>query len=324
MVVGLGLRKYIIGRLIQLFPVIIAIVCVNFIIIALVPGDPIIAMIGEGQVVDPEWIELTRQKYGLDRPIYERLGVYLYRVFQGDLGRSFSWNRPVLGLILGRAGNTLLITITAQLISIPMGILLGAFAARNFRTKKDTLLTVAGLSVYSMPTFWMGLLLMYFFGVYLRVLPISGMVTVGGEGGVLDVLRHLIMPVIPITLWNMILYWRVCRASVIETLGEDFITTARAKGMRENRVFFRHALRNALLPVVTVMGINLGKVFTFTMVTETVFAWPGLGDLTVAAIDKRDYPTLMGVFFISSIAVMLFSLFADVLYAYLDPRIRYK
>lgn len=320
----MGLRSYIATRLLQFLPMVFVVICINFIIINAAPGDPVIALIGEGAIVPPEYIELTRVKWGLNKPIYERLYLYIANVFRGDLGNSYLSGGPVLDIILNRVGNTLLLTLTAQLIAIPLGILMGAYLAKHYLSKRDVVATIGGWMIYSMPIFWVALMLMYVFGVWLRWLPTSGMQSIGASdgGSPLDVLRHMILPVIPMVLWNSMLYMRICRSSVIEVLEEDYITTARAKGISENRVFIRHALRNALLPTVTVIGIQLGYIFIGGLVLETVFAWPGLGSLTLTSIGRRDYPLLMGIFLVTSLMVLAMSLFIDILYAYIDPRIR--
>lgn len=320
----MGLRRYVIGRIIQIIPVVLLVVIFNFVLIRVAPGDPIQIMAGE--LASEEFIEATRAKYGLDLPIHQQLWIYLQQVFSGDFGHSYDYNQPVLTIILNHLPATLLLVLTGQLLGIFAGILLGVVAAQRYGSPFDSLLTMLNSLLYSVPVFWLGLIAILLFGVKLRWLPTSGMNTVMGptEGWpwVVDVAKHLAMPAFSLSLvWVMPTFYRISRSSVLEVLREDFIVTARAKGLPARVVFFRHALRNALLPSVTLAGLSLGLAMSGALLTETVFAWPGMGRLMYEGIFRRDYPLLMGIFIFTSLSVIIASLLTDVLYKLLDPRV---
>jgi len=320
------MRRYALRRVAQIVPVMLFIAIVNFLIIHLAPGDPAAALAGEG--APQEFIEALRVDYGLDKPLIEQLGVYLGTLLQGDLGYSFAYRRPVVEVIVERLPATLLLVLGSQIPAIVLGTLLGAFSARHYPSKIDSIVTGVSLSLYAMPIFWSGLLLILIFAVTLRWLPASGMFSFtappDGIGRVIDIAQHMVLPATALFLYSLPQYVRLTRASVIDIMREDFITTARAIGYSENVVFLKHALRNAMLPAVTVAGLSLSFVFAGALLTETVFGWPGLGRLMYEGVLKRDYPILMGVFLVTSALVLIVGILTDLIYATLDPRVSYE
>jgi peptide/nickel transport system permease protein len=308
-----------------MIPTIFATILINFLLIHLAPGDP--ARVMAGEMAHPDNVEAIRVAFGLDRPLWEQLVVYIAKLFQGDLGFSYNYLTPVTELILERLPQTLLLMVMASTLSIIIGTLVGAFSASKYPSRTDSTIVITSLIFYSMPIFWFALLLLYLFSRELGWFPSSGMADIidkkTGLAYVGDVLWHAVLPVVTLAAYNIPIYVRISRASVIETMREDYITTARAMGIRERHVFFRHALRNALLPTVTVAGLTLGFILTGAIMTETVFSWPGIGLLMWQAILNRDYPTLMGIFLFASISVVVASFLTDIVYALLDPRVRF-
>lgn len=320
------MRRYALRRVVQILPVMLFIAVVNFLLIHLAPGDPAAALAGEG--APQEFIEALRVDYGLDKPLLQQLGTYLATLLQGDLGYSFAYRRPVIEVIVERLPATALLVFASQIPAIVLGTLLGAYSARHYPSKIDNAVTAVSLSLYAVPIFWSGLLLILVFAVWLRWLPASGMISLTapseGLGRLFDIARHMALPTTALFLYSLPTYVRLTRASVIEIMREDFITTARAIGYSENVVFFRHALRNALLPAVTVAGLSLSFVFAGALLTETVFGWPGMGRLMYEGVLKRDYPVLMGVFLVTSALVLIVGILTDLIYAALDPRVSYE
>ena len=318
------LLQYFLFRLVQMFPIALIIVVINFALIHMAPGDVSILLAGEG--ADPEYMQSVREAYGLDRPLYQQLGAYLGQILQGDLGLSFRTREPVIGIIAERIPATLLLAGTSLVLASVLGVIIGAAMARRPGSALDTAVTTLSISLFSIPVFWLGLMLILLFAVTLRWLPSSGMMSIAGPregiGHVLDIARHMILPVAALSAVWLGQYVRLARASVSETLAEPYVTTARAIGLPERRVMSRFALRNAMLPIVTVLGLELGMLLSGAVLTETVFSWPGLGRLIYEAILARDTPVIMGAFLIMSFTVMLAALLTDLLYAALDPRVR--
>jgi ABC-type dipeptide/oligopeptide/nickel transport system permease component len=310
-------------RLLQMVPVLIAIVLVNFFLIHAAPGDPVTAIIG-GMETTPEYIAQVRRDYGLDQPLLVQLGTYAVKVVQLDLGYSFRFREPVLGLILSRMPATFLLMGTALLFSSLIGVLLGVVAARRPFGLGDNLATVLALAGYSMPVFWLGQLMLLVFALDLGVLPVQGMVSMrapgGGWGRVLDIAHHLILPATTYGIYHLTLVYRLTRVKMMDTLRQDYITTARAKGVDEAAVLMRHALPNALSPVITVIGYNLGFMLAGSVFVETVFGWPGMGRLMFDAVTARDFPLLLGLFIIVSLFVVVGNIATDLVHALLDPR----
>lgn len=311
--------------MLQAIPMFFMVITINFIIIHAAPGDPVIALAGEK--ADIEYLEMLTVRYGLDKPVHEQLLIYISIVLQGDLGFSYYYEQPVLNLILERMPATLLLMLTAMVFATLLGIGLGVIASKKPYSIKDSIISFVYLIGYSVPTFWLGIILILVFGLRLNLFPIYGMTspreTYTGIHYVLDVAYHLVLPAFTCSMVYVALYTRLTRGCMLEVLTEDFITTARAKGLDENKVVYRHALKNALLPVITVVGMNTGFLFAGAVLTETVFAWPGLGRLLYQSLYARDYPMLMGILVVISASVIIANLITDIIYSYLDPRIRY-
>ncbi len=318
---------YLLQRLLYTVPLLLGAVTIVFVLVHLAPGNPVDYIIGESGA-DKEMIARLTAEMGLDRPLYIQLLRYFGQVASGNLGYSFVSNTPVLELILDRLPATLLLMGSQLVFSISLGITLGVLSARRPNSLLDNTITVFSLASFAIPVFWLGQLLILGFGYYLDWLPIQGMVNLRagytGFDHVLDVARHMILPVLTLTLYNLALILRLTRGSLLEVVGQEYIKVARSKGLSENTVMTKHALRNALLPVVTVIGLEFRALIAGAVLTETVFAWPGLGRLTFDAINARDYPLLMGMFIFISLLVAIGNLVTDLLYALLDPRIRYQ
>lgn len=317
--------RYILSRLAKAVVVLLAIVVLNFCLIHAAPGDPAAVMAGEAGAADEMFLQQLKEKFGLDQPFHVQLWTYMSGVLQFDLGYSYRQGAPVLDLILDRLFPTLLLTGAAFFISILLGVLAGAMAAVRVGSWADTAITTLALVFYATPLFWVALMAILLFAVQLDWLPAYGMETVGGGySGLdrwLDIARHLVLPAMTLGLFFTAIYTRMARASMLETAGEDFVKTARAKGLSEGKITRRHVLRNAILPVVTLAGLQAGQIVGGAVLTETVFAWPGIGRLMFDALLQRDYNLLLGVFLISSAMVLLFNLITDLLYLLVDPRI---
>ncbi len=318
---------YIARRVVQALPLIVAVIVLNFLIVHLAPGDPVNILVGEYGST-PAFREQVRHAYGLDQSLATQLGVFLTRELRGDLGYSLYFNQPVIGLILERLPATLLLMSTQLVFALVAGVALGVAAARRPYSIVDNVSTGIALIGYSMPVFWSGLLLILLFSAVLGVLPSGGIASVRepatGLGRVWDIGRHLLLPAFTLGLVNLALYVRLTRATMLDVLTHDYIRTARAKGVPERRVVHRHALRNALLPVVTITGLDLGRMVGGAVLTETVFAWPGVGTLVFSALQTRDYPLIVGMFALTAVGVIAANLLVDVAYAALDPRIQYR
>ena len=321
------LAGYVLRRLIQAVPLVFVIILINFVLIHSAPGDPVDFLIGSMEAT-PEYLEQLRREFGLDQPISVQLVKYVGKVLQFDLGYSLRFRQPVLELILSRLPATLLLMGTALVLSSLIGIVLGAVAARRPYSATDHAVTFVALGGYSMPVFWLGQILLIVFSLHLGWFPTQGMYSLRapaeGFGRVVDIAHHLALPALTYSVYHLALIYRLMRVKMQETLALDFITTARAKGVPEHRVVYVHALRNAVLPVVTVIGLNFGFMLAGSVLTETVFAWPGMGRLLYEAIGARDYPVLMGLFTILSIMVILANVVTDVVYALVDPRVVYR
>ena len=319
------IARYILSRIAKAAVVLLAIVVLNFCLIHAAPGDPAAVMAGEAGAADEIFLQQLREKFGLDKPFHVQLWTYVSGILQLDLGYSYRQGAPVLDLILDRLFPTLLLTGAAFFISILLGVLAGAMAAIRVGTWADTAITILALIFYATPLFWVALMAILLFAVQLDWLPAYGMETVGGGySGLdrwLDIARHLVLPALTLGLFFTAIYTRMSRASMLETAGEDFVKTARAKGLSEGKITRRHVLRNAILPVVTLAGLQAGQIVGGAVLTETVFAWPGIGRLMFDALLQRDYNLLLGVFLISSAMVLLFNLITDLVYLVVDPRI---
>ncbi len=319
---------YIAKRLVKAVFVLLAIVVLNFFLIRAAPGDPAQVMAGEAGAADEIFIAQLREEFGLDEPLHVQLWIYVSDIVTLDMGYSYRQDEPVAKLVFERLPATLLLTGTAFVLSILLGVLLGALAAARVGKWTDSLITVVALVFYATPLFWIALMAILLFSVKLGWLPGFGMFSVGadytGFAAVLDVLQHLILPAATLGLFFMAIYARLTRASMLEVMDMDFVKTARAKGVAPARITRIHVLRNAILPVITLAGIQAGQLVGGAVLTETVFAWPGIGRLMFDALLQRDYNLLLGVFFVSSAMVILFNLVTDVVYTLVDPRIELK
>ena len=281
---------------------------------------------GEAGSATPEYMAQLRQRFGLDQPVLVQLALYMKNMVALDLGFSFRYNMPVLTLIVNRLGPTLLLMGVTLILSVGAGVTLGILAASRAGSWRDTVISILALVSYATPLFWIGLMLVVVFSLKLDWLPTSGMETVAafyqGSDRVLDIARHLILPAVTLSLFYMALYTRLMRAAMLEQAGMDYVTTARAKGLSEGRITLAHIVRNAVLPVVTVAGVQLGGLLGGSIVVESVFAWPGLGLLAFQALFARDFNLLLGIFFLSASLVVVVNLGVDLLYTFLDPRIQ--
>lgn len=322
----LGFAQIFASRLVKAVAILIAIVVMNFFLVHAAPGDPAMVMAGEAGAADEKFVAQLREQFGLDRPILEQLGTYVGKIVQGDLGFSYRQQRPVWDILAERLPATLVLTLTAFLLALALGVALGTLAAVTVGTWADSAITVVALLAYATPIYWIGLMLSLLFSIQLGWLPAFGYETVGagytGLAHVADVAKHLILPVITLALFYMASYARLTRASMLEVRGLDFIKTATAKGLSQGRIVTRHVLRNAILPVITVAGIQAGQLVGGSILIETVFAWPGIGRLAFEAVLQRDYQVLLGIFLVTSIMVILFNILTDILYGLVDPRIQ--
>jgi len=306
--------KYVLRRSIIVFPTALAVVTLVFLILHLAPGDP--ARIGLGQVASSADIERARAQLGLDDPLFIQYVRFLARMVTGDLGTSFITHEPVVGLILSRLPVTLQLTFMAMLLSTIVGVSAGVISAVRRNTAYDYLTLTAAVIGYCTPNFWLALLLIIVFSVNLRWLP-----SIGKQA--LD-LKYVILPTLSLSAPLIAIIARLTRAGMLEVINSDYVRTARAKGLAERAVISRHALRNALIPVVTVLGLQLGSLLGGTVVVETIFSWPGIGWLLFSGISQRDYPVVQGVVLFYSVVFMFVTLAVDIGYSYLDPRVRYE
>lgn len=315
-------------RLAQLVPVVLAIAALNFLLIKLAPGDAADILAGQMGHATLEFTQQLRAEFGLDLPLVEQFLIYMGKLFTLDLGVSLIQQQSVLDLILDRLPATLLLMLTAIAIAVASGVALGVAAARRQGSWLDNAISVAALLVYATPAFWLGLMLIVLFSIQLDLLPSGGMMAIGsGKTSfalALDVARHLVLPALTLGLFYAAVYARLMRAAMLEVYGQDFIVTARAKGLSEGTIAWTHALRNALLPVVTLAGMQIGHLLGGSVLIETVFGWPGLGRLVFDALVQRDLNLLLGILFISSVVVVLANLVVDLVYGLLDPRITHK
>ncbi|MGE3064682.1 MAG: ABC transporter permease [Hyphomicrobiaceae bacterium] len=324
---GSSLSRYVVRRILQAIPLIFVIILINFVLIHSAPGDPVDFLIG-GNEATPEYIEGLRREFGLDQPLMTQLATYLVKFVHFDLGYSLRFREPVLSLILGRMPATFLLMGTALVFSSVVGILLGVIAAQRPYSLRDHAATFVSLAGYSMPVFWLGQIMLIVFALQLSWFPTQGMYSLrapsAGWGRIVDIAHHLVLPALTYSFYHLALIYRLTRVKMQEVLALDFIITARAKGVAERSVVYRHALRNALLPVVTVIGLNFGFMLAGSVLTETVFAWPGMGRLLYEAIGARDYPVLMGLFVVLSTLVIAANVITDIIYALIDPRVTYR
>jgi peptide/nickel transport system permease protein len=314
--------RYLLRRLLLLVPVLLGVSVVVFLVLHLSPGDPAEIMLGS-QASQADVARL-RADLGLDEPLPLQYARWMAHVLQGDLGRSIRLRQPVLGEVLIRFRATLILTTTALFLSTVCGIALGVLSAARPRSLVDRLSTLGSIFGASMPSFWLGLVLMVCFSLWLGWLPASGMYGAHGTGGLADLLSHLALPAVTLAAASTTIIARLTRSTMLDILRQDFVRTARAKGLVESGVVLRHALRNALIPTVTVVGVQAGYLLGGAILTETVFAWPGVGTLMIQGILARDFPLVQGCVLVIALGFVVFNLAVDLLYAFLDPRIRYE
>lgn len=318
--------RYVRRRLLQVIPGVVGILLIGFLLIELAPGDPVLALAGESG--DEAYYADVRARFGLDRPLAERFLTYAANVIRGDLGTSYVQGRPVVDIIGERIWPTLLLTSVALVLSTVIGIALGAFAATRRRSLPDVGIQVSTLAIDAAPIFWVGQLAILLFGLYLGVLPVQGMSSAvrpdGVLGGVLDLGRHLLLPALVLALGQIAVVARMARIGFVEELSQDYVRTARAKGLPERRVVLGHAMRRALIPVATVIGGRLGHLISGAVIVEIIFGWPGLGRMLVIAMQTRDMPIIMGMFLAVSFSVIIANFLTDLSYGWLDPRIAYR
>jgi peptide/nickel transport system permease protein len=304
--------RFLLERAIHSVVVLFGALTLVFFIVRLVPADPVRIMAGPD--ASPKEIQATREALGFNRPIYVQFAIYLKNVLRGDLGRSLRYHRPTASLVMERFPATLQLALASMLLAVCVAIPAGIFAAMKRGTIYDAVTVATSLLGQSVPTFWLGIVLIMIFAVQLRLLPTSGY----GSW------RHLVMPAITLALYMMALITRMNRSSMLDVLGADYLRTARAKGVHERGVLLRHALRNALIPVVTVIGLQTGTLLGGAVITETVFAWPGIGSLAVDSITTLDYPVVQAVVILSGGIFVIINFALDVVYTWLDPRIKFS
>jgi peptide/nickel transport system permease protein len=319
---------YALRRLAQAVPTVLVIVVLNFMLLQLAPGDAADVLAGEAGAATPEYMAQLRSSFGLDQPLWMQLAHYVQRAVTFDLGFSFRHNLPVSKLIFDRLGPTLLLMLTVLATAVGFGVLLGSLAARNLNRWQDQIISMLTVLAYATPVFWAGLMLIVVFAIRLGWFPTSGMQEIAafheGWARVRDIAHHLVLPAVTLTMFYLALYTRLMRAAVLEQFSMDYVITARAKGLTERQIARRHVLRNAVLPVLTMAGIQVGALLGGAVVVETVFAWPGLGLLAYESLFARDLNLLLGIFFVSTCLVVVVNLGVDIAYALLDPRIELR
>lgn len=315
------MRRYILRRLLQALPVLLIVTFMVFALMLAIPGDPVRALIGPGEALDPEQIEILRREHHLDEPVLVQYVLWLGKVLVGDLGRSTQYQRPVGPELRGRAATTLQFGIVAWILAVLIGVSAGVASAVYRGKALDFVVTVLSIGGVAIPNFWLGIMAILIFGVTLGWLPTQGYVDIFVDP--LQSLRHMILPAFALGITSCALIMRQSRSAMLEVLAQDFMRTARAKGLRERTVVWVHALRNALLPVVTVFGLQIGRIFSGAVVIETLFGIPGMGHLIVQAVFARDFMVVQGAVLLMALAVLAANLATDIAYAWLDPRIKY-
>ncbi|MFH1092198.1 MAG: ABC transporter permease [Pseudomonadota bacterium] len=313
-------------RLLYAVILLVAVLVLNFTLIHIAPGDPAQVIAGEMGGATEELMNQIRVAYGLDKPVIVQLAVYLKKVAGGDLGYSFYFNRPVTELIIQRVSATILLVSTSLILALFMGTFLGILASKKPEGTFSHIITVFSLLGYSTPVFWTGMMLLILLASWIPLFPVSGMYDVAKEGTgimrLLDILHHLVLPMLTLAITYMASYSRMARASMLDVMGSDYIRTARAKGLSEGMVVYKHALKNAVLPIITLAGLQMSYLFSGAVLVETVFNWPGLGRLVFESILRRDHPTVLGILFFSTFIVIIANLLTDLAYRLVDPRIR--
>ena len=314
------MRRFALERIALTIPVLLGVSVVVFALLRLTPGDPISVLLGVADY-DPALADALRRQYGLDRSIPEQYLAWLGRAVTGDIGRSIRTHQPVTELIVQAFGPTLLLAGVALILALVIGGVTGVVAALRRNSPLDAVLSTFTVSGLAIPNFWLAVLLIYVLSLQLRWLPPAGYISPGTD--LAGALKSVALPAIALALRSAAVIARMLRSSLLEVMSDDYIRTARAKGLRESRVVTRHALRNAMVPVVTVVGIQAGTLVGGTIIVETIFAWPGIGKLVSDAIFARDYPVVQGAVLVTSAVVVGLNVAVDILYGYIDPRIKY-
>jgi peptide/nickel transport system permease protein len=317
-----GLSRYLLKRSLVAVLLIFLVATINFAIVHLTPGGPAAVFLSNPHI-SAAGRKVILEQFGLDKPIYVQYGIYIEGMFTGNWGTSYFYNEPAFVVIAQRIPATLLLMVPSLFLTIAVGILLGVLGARKPFSVQDRFLSSLAFFFYAMPAFWLGFVLLTFFVLFLHAFPAGGISSVAGGGSITDVLSHLVLPLISLTLVNLANFSLLMRSSLMEVMDQNYITTAKGKGLSERLIFFRHAMRNALLPTVTMTGLFVGFLLTGAILTESVFTWPGLGLLTFQSILTRDYPIILSLFFIFSVMIIVANLVTDILYGFLDPRISF-
>ena len=313
--------RYLLRRIVHFVPVLFVVSLIAFTVTLLLPGDAALAMLGESNIHDKVAYEAMRTELGLDQPIPVQYAKWLGRALTGDLGRSIRTGEPVLEGLLARLPVTLQLTAMVMVLALMFGLPLGIVSALYPNSKADTVTTVLAVGGAAVPDFWLGILFIYFFALWLRVVPPSGYVPL--DEGLWPNVRSMLLPALSLGMYLTAITMRQTRSSLIEVMQQEYVTVARAKGLRERVVVMRHALKNALIPVATVIGLQVGRLFGGAVVVETIFALPGLGRVAANSIFFRDFPMLQGAMLVMAVGVLAANLLTDLLYAFADPRIRY-
>ena len=318
--------KFFLKKICYALLLLLAVITLNFILIQLAPGDIVQTLAGEMGGMSPELMEELRKSFNLDKNLFEQLITYIGKIIQGDLGYSYFYKRPVIDLIFERVGPTVLLVFSSLIISVLLGTFLGVYTSRKAQGFTSTIITFITLAGWSMPVFWLGIMLLIIFTWVFPLFPVSGMVTVGLSVSwyelVQNVLYHLALPMFTLAFIYIAQYTLLARTVMVEVLGMDYIRTARAKGLSECAVIYKHALKNAVLPIITMAGLQMSYLFSGAIMVETVFNWPGLGLLAFESILRRDTPTILGLLFFSTFMVIVANILTDFAYRLVDPRIR--
>jgi peptide/nickel transport system permease protein len=310
---------YLLKRLLSIIPVLLGITVITFTAIHMAPGDPV--QIRMGQRYDPIIAQQLRQELGLDKPLAVQYFIFLGDMLRGDLGYSYIKDQPVRQLLADKFKNTLYLSLSAMLLAVLIGMLAGILASVKPQSTLDYAVMIFAVAGVSIPVFWLGLMLQLVFGSYLHLFPVSGMTEYGATTW--ENFKHIVLPSITLASVPMAIIARITRSSMLEIMGQDYIRTARAKGLGFYAVVFRHALKNAMIPIITVIGNMFALLLTGAVLTETVFSWPGLGRAMVDAIAQRDFPVILGAVTLFALTFVIVNFVVDALYAAIDPRIRY-
>lgn len=320
------MKQALIQRVILGVILIIAVMVLNFFLLQAAPGDVVDAMLAEAGGGDPELAARLRQQYGLDQPLYIQLIKYLGQVCRGDLGYSFYYDQSVAALLIGHLPTTLMLTLSALVLAVIIGTLFGVYAALKPNGIFSNFVTVLSLFGYATPVFWLGMIILLVFALYLPLFPAFGIRSWPQPENtfdrILDMIHHLVLPTFTLAILYLASYSRISRASMLDVLGSDYIRTARTKGLSEFRVIFKHALKNAAMPVVTLAGLQLAQVFSGAVLVETVFSLPGVGPLLYESIVRRDFPVILGVLFGAATTTIVANIITDIIYRWMDPRIK--